>query len=1049
MFLCLSLVVLLSLSVVSAGKITPVSAVAKTYYSTQDGSRVIDGDNITGWNGGSFSTYVDLTLVESSTISNIRALSCMSGTGSINKIYMGADSNSLGLVSTSNEYANNYEWFEESFSSPIENVKVIRFETTGTGTWVCWREIEVYREEADSSSTCTDKDGGKNYSTWSSAIMKSPSGASALNDYCISSGEHVGWLSEAICEGVVAKSFEYDCATEGKVCTNGVCVTPTVNVTCTDSDGGKNYGVKGSATGSWSSSGTVTSTDGCLSVLVDLAEEYSAYQTFVNSMVNAGVVTANQLSNRNILLEGYCPSPIPASPNSFTYTFAYDCSTEGKVCLDGACVTPTTNESNETEQEQSCQSLINKVKNPVSYFDNGLGYELTWNRTYSGSWWIDNGAKNVNEYYADWRVRDGDTSYNLDYNVLVFEDKNVDAIKILEEEVNWNICQVDNYWTEGDNRERVYVCNWDALNPTADISNYENNHRDVMWAKDNVLARVYVNWGNYISDEEVARLQQKRLNEILNSLIDNQWNYVGWEDFNIEWPVQSQIEDSLSVCDSDVPEETCSPCWSCKTEPVICPPHGEQKKICEDSCCGDKTGEKKRESTQSCSPGVCSGCYVPKWFDSNLGDNRCIPYGFRFENQVGWNYGEQTHNDREMVSVRDLENEEEVSLSISSGGVATLYVEDWGNKSYTFSKGETVEIDVSEWNENIISLSLYINDLVYDSSNYEDSYIDINFKTVRLGREINAIPSYCDIDGNIKIQKSPEYDGSWAKCQNNYECESNICSSGECIELANAIKEAGRIKKFFFGILCKIANPISTDEYNDCMVNLLGEEVPVEGSSSGGGGGGRALYPTQVSAYSLIDVEEYDECKMIDENTADIPPGFSNFGEVCTEGLKLQYQTEDDKGIFINLVDIDNGKDIYSEILETMRSEDLGGNVFRLEPAELFWFTENTFDFILTQEFTIDYGVSQTNYNYIFAEGNDAVTKWFMDKYPPTSALWVSSSDSSSNSDSTSSTDCTPSYSCTLSPVECPVTGKQTRICTAVTECGEDYTEEKSCVYEG
>ncbi len=81
---------------------------------------------------------------------------------------------------------------------------------------------------------------------------------------------------------------------------------------------------------------------------------------------------------------------------------------------------------------------------------------------------------------------------------------------------------------------------------------------------------------------------------------------------------------------------------------------------------------------------------------------------------------------------------------------------------------------------------------------------------------------YCDIDGELKQQKMKDSDGSWAACQNNYECESNICSSGECVELADAIRQARGFKGFFFKTFCKIANPISRDQYNECVVNFLG-----------------------------------------------------------------------------------------------------------------------------------------------------------------------------------------------------------------------------------
>ena len=112
---------------------------------------------------------------------------------------------------------------------------------------------------------------------------------------------------------------------------------------------------------------------------------------------------------------------------------------------------------------------------------------------------------------------------------------------------------------------------------------------------------------------------------------------------------------------------------------------------------------------------------------------------------------------------------------------------------------------------------------------------------------LDTINSYCDIDGRIKQQKTRKAGGDWARCQNNYECDSNICSSGECIEIANAIREASVLKAFFVKFGCRFMNPISDEEYNQCVFNYLGEtsnelvEIPpASGPSSGGSGGSSA-----------------------------------------------------------------------------------------------------------------------------------------------------------------------------------------------------------------
>ena len=86
------------------------------------------------------------------------------------------------------------------------------------------------------------------------------------------------------------------------------------------------------------------------------------------------------------------------------------------------------------------------------------------------------------------------------------------------------------------------------------------------------------------------------------------------------------------------------------------------------------------------------------------------------------------------------------------------------------------------------------------------------------------IPSYCDVDKELKQQKSRLSDGSWASCQNNHECESNICSSGECIELTSMLEGVSAFKSLGVRLVCRIAHPISTDNFKDCIVGFLGEE---------------------------------------------------------------------------------------------------------------------------------------------------------------------------------------------------------------------------------
>ena len=51
-------------------------------------------------------------------------------------------------------------------------------------------------------------------------------------------------------------------------------------------------------------------------------------------------------------------------------------------------------------------------------------------------------------------------------------------------------------------------------------------------------------------------------------------------------------------------------------------------------------------------------------------------------------------------------------------------------------------------------------------------------------RLVTKGPMYCSIQGNLMLQKA---DG--ALCQNNYECSTNTCSSGKCVDLTRELQE--------------------------------------------------------------------------------------------------------------------------------------------------------------------------------------------------------------------------------------------------------------------
>ena len=83
---------------------------------------------------------------------------------------------------------------------------------------------------------CQDSDGGINYGT--AGQLYDPVTHTLKSDYCIDGVT----LREAYCEGNVGTYQEYTCPF---LCRDGACVAPT----CSDSDGGKEYYIKGTITG--------------------------------------------------------------------------------------------------------------------------------------------------------------------------------------------------------------------------------------------------------------------------------------------------------------------------------------------------------------------------------------------------------------------------------------------------------------------------------------------------------------------------------------------------------------------------------------------------------------------------------------------------------------------------------------------------------------------------------------------------------------------------------------------------------------------------------
>ena len=131
--------------------------------------------------------------------------------------------------------------------------------------------------------------------------------------------------------------------------------------TCEDADD-LDYFSAGNTIVTADQSGSLTVSDGCLSDTVALLKGPASVtiQALLDSMVVAEVITEDMITNENILLEGYCPSPIPEDlGNPLPFQTAYECP---NGCNNGACIelTPEPIETTCSDSEGSVDDYFSK-----------------------------------------------------------------------------------------------------------------------------------------------------------------------------------------------------------------------------------------------------------------------------------------------------------------------------------------------------------------------------------------------------------------------------------------------------------------------------------------------------------------------------------------------------------------------------------------------------------------------------------------------------------------------------------------------------------------
>ncbi len=553
---------------------------------------------------------------------------------------------------------------------------------------------------------------------------------------------------------------------------------------CTDSDGGLDYFVKGTVYSEKTFGGMeIVHLDNCIdSVVLD---------------------------------EGFCNSS-----REGVDSLLYNCS---NGCYNGACA----------EDPKSCKEL---VVIPENLSIKGNTWELRYNDTYEYG--------DYKNYYRHF-VSDSTWDYSsVSLNIEEIGGSERDSVEErLDDSISRGLCEQRSVYMDDDGGEKlVYICKdvWRLAYDSQSISeNNNNNDVDVLWISGNRMFVVhgysYNYGGDYCysyedckeRDEREHRRQQSEIADVLEKLINNKEEYVGG--FYMDWNVENFVRYFLEGCGSDIEEqEGYVGSWACKTEPAICPPHGEQTELCT-RWNGDLEKEESREATIQCSPGICSGCYVPRWFEYK-GNNKCIPYGVRFEQQTGWKIEEVLveDNDKESLTVAEAEKAgEDVGLEVYSDGTAVLILEvrDGNYVNISLSVGEKYDwAELTGESHGDMESTLYVDDIFYDSSNYEDSYIKVTFSTAgsQTRNIADTFNAYCNYDGRIMEQKGVDRSGNWANCQNNYECESNLCSSGECVEITSMIESVSGMKSLGVKVLCKLADLFGIDNYEQCIFDSLG-----------------------------------------------------------------------------------------------------------------------------------------------------------------------------------------------------------------------------------
>ena len=155
-----------------------------------------------------------------------------------------------------------------------------------------------------------------------------------------------------------------------------------------------------------------------------------------------------------------------------------------------------------------------------------------------------------------------------------------------------------------------------------------------------------------------------------------------------------------------------------------------------------------------------------------------------------------------------------------------------------------------------------------------------------------------------------------------------------------------------FGFVCEVNNTLPTRSLPETIGTY---QLPTDSNAIGG-------------------IQKKNECNTM------------NNKEYCTESLKSEYQSKNNNSVvFAQLTKIRKNSNLLANYLtQNSRPTSIHDNIYRLENAELFWFTSIAHnEIVLLKEGTVEIHENERRYSYGTATGNNDVMRYFLQQYPP------------------------------------------------------------------